>query len=56
MNSSGKIKTADANFDNLLRIFTVPEGQNSTLTKIEEELSRNLNEFLRNHIVTEERP
>ncbi|CAM3786129.1 L-2,4-diaminobutyrate decarboxylase [Vibrio aerogenes CECT 7868] len=56
MNSSGNTKTADANLDTLLRIFTVPEDRNSTLTKIEEGLSKNLNEFLRNHIVTEERP
>lgn len=49
-------KTADANFDTLLRIFTVPEGPDSTLTRIEEELSRNLNQFLREHIVAEEKP
>ncbi|MCG3724333.1 pyridoxal-dependent aspartate 1-decarboxylase PanP [Vibrio cincinnatiensis] len=49
-------KTADASFDNLLRIFTVPEGPDSTLTRIEEELSRNLNQFLREHIVAEEKP
>lgn len=48
-------RTADANFESLLRIFTVPEGPDSTLTKIEEELSRNLNKFLREHIVAEEK-
>lgn len=49
-------KTADASFDNLLRIFTIPEGPDSTLTKIENELSKNLNKFLREHIVAEEKP
>ncbi|MGC9402780.1 pyridoxal-dependent aspartate 1-decarboxylase PanP [Vibrio genomosp. F10 str. 9ZC157] len=49
-------KTVDVNFDSLLRIFTVPEGPDSTLTKIEEGLSRNLNQFLREHIVAEEKP
>lgn len=49
-------KTANANFESLLRIFTVPEGPDSTLTRIEEELSRNLNQFLREHIVAEEKP
>ncbi|WP_162046485.1 pyridoxal-dependent aspartate 1-decarboxylase PanP [Vibrio taketomensis] len=49
-------KTADASFESLLRIFTVPEGPDSTLTQIEEELSRNLNKFLREHIVAEEKP
>lgn len=49
-------KTADASFESLLRIFTVPEGPDSTLTQIEAELSRNLNKFLREHIVAEEKP
>lgn len=49
-------KKADANFDTLLRIFTVPEAADSTLTHIEEKLSQNLNQFLREHIVAEEKP
>ncbi|CAM2833548.1 putative pyridoxal-dependent aspartate 1-decarboxylase [Vibrio mytili] len=49
-------RTADVNFESLLKIFTVPEGPDSTLTKIEESLSRNLNQFLREHIVAEEKP
>ncbi|WP_394125756.1 pyridoxal-dependent aspartate 1-decarboxylase PanP [Vibrio hepatarius] len=49
-------KTADVSFESLLRIFTVPEGPDSTLTRIEEKLSRNLNKFLREHIVAEEKP
>ena len=49
-------RMADVSFESLLRIFTVPEGPDSTLTQIEEELSRNLNKFLREHIVAEEKP
>lgn len=49
-------KTADVSFESLLRIFTIPEGPDSTLTKIEEKLSQNLNVFLRDHIVAEEKP
>ncbi|MDA0147443.1 pyridoxal-dependent aspartate 1-decarboxylase PanP [Vibrio sp. LaRot3] len=49
-------RTADVSFESLLRIFTVPEGPDSTLTQIEEKLSRNLNKFLREHIVAEEKP
>ncbi|QIA63686.1 putative pyridoxal-dependent aspartate 1-decarboxylase [Vibrio astriarenae] len=49
-------KTADVSFDSLLRIFTVPEGPDSTLTQIEAKLSQNLNHFLREHIVAEEKP
>jgi glutamate decarboxylase len=49
-------RTAEANFQSLLRIFTVPEGPDSTLTRIEDEISRNLNDFLREHIVAEEKP
>ena len=51
-----KHKTADVSFDSLLKIFTVPKGPDSTLTKIEERLSQNLNQFLREHIVAEEKP
>lgn len=49
-------KTADASFESLLRIFTVPEAPDSTLGIIEKELSQNLNQFLREHIVAEEKP
>ncbi|GAD89859.1 MULTISPECIES: pyridoxal-dependent aspartate 1-decarboxylase PanP [Vibrio] len=49
-------KTAQVNFESLLRIFTVPEGPESTLTQIEESLSGNLNQFLKEHIVAEEKP
>ncbi len=49
-------KTVDVNFESLLRIFTVPEAPDSTLSQIEQKLSQNLNEFLREHIVAEEKP
>ncbi|GEM79552.1 pyridoxal-dependent aspartate 1-decarboxylase PanP [Vibrio superstes] len=49
-------KTAKVDFESLLRIFTVPEGPESTLTQIEDRLSLNLNEFLKEHIVAEEKP
>ncbi|MDK9780567.1 putative pyridoxal-dependent aspartate 1-decarboxylase [Vibrio sp. B172a] len=49
-------KTADVSFESLLKIFTIPEGPDSTLTKIDESLSQNLNQFLREHIVAEEKP
>lgn len=49
-------KVVDVNFESLLRIFTVPEAPDSTLGKIEQALSQNLNEFLREHIVAEEKP
>ncbi len=35
--------------------FTVPEGPDSTLTPVKTN-SRNLNQFLREHIVAEEKP
>ena len=49
-------KTVDVSFESLLRIFTVPEGPDSTLTQIEDKHSRNLKQFLREHIVAEEKP
>lgn len=49
-------KIADVSFESLLRIFTIPEGPDSTLTQIEDSLSKNLNQFLREHIVAEEKP
>lgn len=49
-------RTADVNFESLLRIFTIPEAPHSALATIEAKLSQNLNEFLREHIVAEEKP
>ena len=51
-----KNKTADVSLESLLRIFTIPEAADSALTQIEAKLSQNLNEFLREHIVAEEKP
>ncbi len=49
-------RTAEVNFENLLRIFTIPEAPGSALSRIEAKLSQNLNQFLREHIVAEEKP
>jgi glutamate decarboxylase len=49
------MKKAEASLDHLRRVFTVPEGDDSTLAAIEKEISRNLTGFLRDHIVSEER-
>lgn len=49
-------KDVDVNFESLLRIFTVPEAANSTLSQIEQHISQNLNQFLNDHIVAEEKP
>ncbi|MDA9556010.1 putative pyridoxal-dependent aspartate 1-decarboxylase [Vibrio sp.] len=49
-------KTVEISFESLLRIFTVPEAPDSTLSQIETRLSKNLNAFLRDHIVAEEKP
>jgi putative pyridoxal-dependent aspartate 1-decarboxylase len=42
----------EANDESLLRIFTVPESENSTLGKIEKQISENLIGFLKEHIVS----
>ncbi|MFV0574317.1 MAG: pyridoxal-dependent aspartate 1-decarboxylase PanP [Vibrio sp.] len=55
-NKDNENKVVDVNFESLLRIFTVPEAPDSTLGNIEKELSQNLNQFLREHIVAEEKP
>ena len=44
-------RQAKANLKNLRRIFTVPEGDASTLARIEKEISDNLLGFLSSHIV-----
>ncbi len=43
---------ATASYESLVRIFTVPEGENSTLGRIENQISKNLLGFLRDHIVS----
>ena len=44
----------EVTLDSLYRIFTIPENHNSTLAKIEGEISKNLNGFLKDHIVAEQ--
>ncbi|MGE0172314.1 MAG: pyridoxal-dependent aspartate 1-decarboxylase PanP [Oligoflexales bacterium] len=45
-------KIPHANLDALHRIFTVPESSESTLSKIEQQISQNLMGFLKEHIVS----
>jgi aspartate 1-decarboxylase len=47
-------RTAEASVESLHRIFTIPEAPNSTLGRIEKEISQNLAGFLGNHIVATE--
>ena len=47
----GDQKNAVASLSNLYRIFTVPESPESTLGKIDQEISQNLSGFLRDRIV-----
>jgi putative pyridoxal-dependent aspartate 1-decarboxylase len=49
-------KMATASVEAMLRIFTIPEAQDSTLGQIEQRISQNLDGFLTDHIVTVERP
>lgn len=46
---------AKATQDSLLRVFTVPEEKESTLSRIEQEISENLEGFLQSHIVAVEK-
>ncbi|MDH3997792.1 MAG: putative pyridoxal-dependent aspartate 1-decarboxylase [Desulfuromonadales bacterium] len=46
---------AQANLENLYRIFTVPEAPDSTLGKIDQAISDNVSGFLQKHIVALER-
>lgn len=47
-----KTKKAEASFENLLRIFSTPETNNSTLLKIEKKISTDLSGFLNETIVS----
>lgn len=49
-------RTAVASPESLERIFTVPEGPDSTLAKIESEISSNLSGFLRENIAAAKKP
>ncbi len=46
---------AQANLENIFRIFTVPEAPDSTLGRIDQAISDNLTGFLQDHIVAVER-
>ena len=48
--------SAEVSLDALHRIFTIPEAPDSTLGRIEQHLSENLDGFLTNHIVAKEKP
>ena len=51
--TAGK-RAAEASLESLHRIFTIPEAPDSTLGRIEKEISENLAGFLGNHIVATE--
>jgi len=51
--TAGK-RAAEASMETLHRIFTIPEAPDSTLGRIEKEISENLAGFLGNHIVATE--
>ena len=46
---------AEVNKESLDRIFTIPESSGATLARIEQAISTNLDGFLREHIVAEEK-
>ena len=48
-------KYALASIESMYRVFTVPEEPNSTLSQIDEDISRNLFGFLQKNIVAEEK-
>ncbi|WP_203142332.1 pyridoxal-dependent aspartate 1-decarboxylase PanP [Marinobacter mangrovi] len=52
---TGKKKTAQASLEAMYRVFTVPEAPDSTLSRIDQDISRNLAGFLQEHIVAIER-
>ena len=49
-----KERKAEANLQSIVRIFTVPENEHTTLGRIEKEISQNLMGFLKEHIVAQE--
>ena len=52
---TGKKKYAQASVEAMYRVFTVPEAPESTLSRIDQDISRNLAGFLQEHIVAVER-
>ncbi|SFL86073.1 pyridoxal-dependent aspartate 1-decarboxylase PanP [Marinobacter zhejiangensis] len=52
---TGKKKSAQASLEAMYRVFTVPEAPESTLSRIDQNISTNLAGFLQEHIVAIER-
>mgnify|MGYP005842955111 CR=1 FL=1 len=52
---TGKKKSAQASIEAMHRVFTVPEAPDSTLSRIDQDISRNLAGFLQEHIVAVEK-
>ncbi len=52
---TGKKKSAQASIETMYRVFTVPEAPESTLSRIDQDISRNLAGFLQGHIVAVEK-
>lgn len=52
----GPKRCAVASEESLMRIFTVPEAPDSTLSRIEQEISSNLAGFLNENIAAVEKP
>ncbi|MEP3590038.1 MAG: pyridoxal-dependent aspartate 1-decarboxylase PanP [Marinobacter sp.] len=52
---TGNKKSAQASVEAMYRVFTVPEAPESTLSRIDQNISRNLAGFLQEHIVAVER-
>lgn len=52
---TGKKKFAQASLEAMYRVFTVPEAPESTLSRIDQNISSNLAGFLQEHIVAVER-
>lgn len=49
-----QLKKAEATLDSMRKVFSIPENEDSTLMRIEREISQNLLGFLRDHIVAGE--
>ena len=47
-------KKAEATLDSMRRVFSIPESEDSTLTRIEREISQNLLGFMRNNLIAGE--
>lgn len=45
------MRAAEVSLEHLYRVFTVPEGQDSKLAQIEQQISNNLSDFLSQHVV-----